>query len=82
MDLPHRQQKDGGTAFVTSADVVGPFIEGHDLGNGARKVRYALAATIPAPLGTDVSSAEEASELLEDRPVEGGPRGAVDSCRR
>ena len=32
VDLPHRRQKDGGTAFVMSADVVGPFIEGHDLG--------------------------------------------------
>ena len=63
-DRPHRRQKGGGSAYTLSADVVGPFIEGRDVGWGARKVRYALVATIPVPViqNADVGVAEAAGE--------------------
>ena len=64
---PHRRQKTGGSSYVLSADIIGPFAEGVDAGTG-RKARYILIATVPIPRLGHLAREEEA---VEDEKPEG-----------
>ena len=49
IDRAHYRQKKGVSSYVLNVDVIGPFIEGEDVGSH-RKVKYALVSTVPIPL--------------------------------